>query len=105
MTEAILTPERKAQLDEVKTALNAFVGSPAIDSLGYLWSRWQDEKEYENFDDYGKQMEKLLAEHGNVFKFVKATKRPFGIQCSHAYLPKRTIAITVTGNAIKWKVS
>lgn len=104
MTTTTRSPERQAQLTEVKTALMGFVNS-ADESLGYLWARWQDEHEYEDFADYEKQMAKLLAEKGSAFTFVKATKRPFGIQCTHPLMPGRTISVTVTGNAIKWKVA
>lgn len=43
----------------------------------YLYSRWQDEFEYEDFADYIAVMKSKLEEHEGV-KFVRALKRPFG---------------------------
>lgn len=44
--------------------------------LDYLHSRWQDEKEYEDWADYEKEMEKLWDGDG----FIKGTKRPLGFK-------------------------
>lgn len=43
------------------------------DMLDYLYERWQDEKEYEDFSDYEKVMRDAVGDG-----FIKATKRPFG---------------------------
>ncbi len=48
-----------------------------------LYSRWQEEKEYESFEEY----EKVLHQHFDCYaiynmreaSFLKAMKRPFGI--------------------------
>ena len=48
-----------------------------IDNFGYLFARWQDEKEFEDFAEYEKVMKKNVGEVEGV-KFVKASKRPFG---------------------------
>ena len=42
----------------------------------YLYSRWQDEKDYEDINDYGVNIKKYVAEIGG--EFVKMSKRPFG---------------------------
>lgn len=44
--------------------------------VSYLFSRWQDEKEYEDFNEYVKVMKQLIEELGG--KFIKGYKRPFG---------------------------
>jgi len=49
------------------------------EKLGYLYDRWQDEKQYEDFGDYAKFMERSFDGYPGL-KFVKATKRPFGVQ-------------------------
>ena len=49
-----------------------------IDRLGYLYSRYQDEKEYEDFKDYIEEIKKALAKATSDFVFVSAGKRPFG---------------------------
>lgn len=50
-----------------------------LESMGYLYSRWQDEKQYEDFEEYKKVMIKNL-EPFEGFTLTKATKRPFGFQ-------------------------
>jgi len=47
-----------------------------IDTLEYLYDRWQDEKKYEDFNEYIKTMQSKLH---NDFKFIKMTKQPFQI--------------------------
>lgn len=44
--------------------------------LDYLYGRWLDEQEYEDFADYSKAMQKMATD-ANI-TFVKAQKRPFG---------------------------
>ena len=43
--------------------------------LGNLYGRWQDEREYEDFADYKRAMEKTL--NGMGYTLVKMTKSPF----------------------------
>ena len=54
------------------------------DTLEYLASRWQDEKEYEDWADYDSRMVremKELAKKEEIIIFdVKSSKRPFGVQ-------------------------
>jgi hypothetical protein len=107
---AQLTPERIATLEVVKSDLNGFINSEAAEKLGYLWSRWQDEKEYEPFTEYEKVMKQLLdgaaassLTPGTQLEFVKGTKRPFGFQCKHPLVPNHVFAVTITSNSIGWK--
>lgn len=56
-----------------KSEIWAKVNEKAIsDKLFYLYERWQDEKKYEDFNDYFKVMKAMIPEA------VKGTKRPFG---------------------------
>ena len=48
-----------------------------IESLGYLYDRWQDEKEYEDFDNYVDVMKSYVTQD---IEFVSASKRPFGFK-------------------------
>ncbi len=62
--------------DKVRTAVIALYES-MTEQMIYLYSRWQDEKEYEDIADYGNAMK------GNLPKwatFVKVTERPFGFK-------------------------
>jgi hypothetical protein len=41
-----------------------------------LYSRWQDEKEYEDIADYASVLTKAISPHGATL--TKMTKKPFG---------------------------
>lgn len=49
------------------------------DRLCYLYERWQDEKAYEDFNDYADDIKETIATVKGV-RFHKGTKRPFGFQ-------------------------
>lgn len=45
------------------------------------YSRWMDEKEYEDINDYGRVLADTIAKYtGKISRFVSATKRPFGVK-------------------------
>ena len=50
----------------------------SVDYFTYLYSRWQDEKDYEDPAEYLESMKKRGLEHGVVV--TKFTKRPFGCE-------------------------
>ena len=43
-----------------------------------FWSRWQDEREYEDINDYGKVIQTELDTFDAGAKLVTMSKRPFG---------------------------
>ena len=49
------------------------MASEFISRLTHLYGRWQDEKKYENIEDYLKSMQEVLPTAS------KMTKRPFGV--------------------------
>lgn len=61
---------------KLKDLMNKATLPPAMQRLGYLWSRWQDEKEYEDWNDYVEQLSKLAPEGAEN---ITCSKRPFGI--------------------------
>ena len=64
--------------------------------LEYLWGRWQDEKQYEDWKGYSNKMKEMFGD-----MFVKAMKRPFGVTLQiegFPYQPK----ITVNSRSIGW---
>ena len=65
--------------------------------ISYLYGRWQDEKEYEDFGDYAKAIQ---IEVGSIF--VKATKRPFGFIVDIPGFPYK-VQIYINQKAIGWK--
>lgn len=47
----------------------------------YLYERWQDESEYEDWNDYAKDMKEAVEIKGNIkIAMLGAIKRPFGIK-------------------------
>lgn len=79
--------------------VDAFVNK-ATETLSYLWSRWQDEKEYENIADYIKPLETMLAEQGINPGICTMTKRPFGIKIN---MGGKVYQVKVTSKEISWQ--
>ena len=71
------TPKETANLDKAERALGEMLDSITSKRLMYLWERWQDEKEYEDFGEYITRAKELIESHRG-FTFVKMTKG-FGI--------------------------
>lgn len=59
-----------------------------------LYERWQDEKEYEDFNDYVEAFKKHIPET------IKGTRRPFGfhIKCDNGIL---AVEVKRSGNYLK----
>lgn len=58
------------------------------DRLWYLYNRWLDEREYEDFKDYEAELKKL-AETAPEIEFKKGVKRPFGFVTHYKPLNRR----------------
>lgn len=50
----------------------------AIETMGSLYWRWQDEKEYEDLAEYIEAFRSLATTHG--VELIEMTKRPFGVK-------------------------
>jgi hypothetical protein len=59
----------------VKTMPKEFDVQELSNRLGYLYDRWQDEREYEDFADYRTTAAQYVVAAGG--EFVKLDKRPF----------------------------
>jgi hypothetical protein len=68
-----------------------------LDLLGSLWGRWQDEKEYEDVNEYGARIAKEFPEGWTL---VKTTKRPFGVVIQ---IGEEHHQVKVTGAGTRWK--
>ena len=55
----------------------AKIAHELMDHMGYLWSRWQDEKEFEDFQTFIDTMKPKFDARG--LRFKKMTKRPFRV--------------------------
>lgn len=69
------------------------------ETMGNLYYRWQDEKDYEDIEDYGKVMAKGLPQG---FTMSKVTKSPFGFRFQLDSFPEAIYAVTVNDGAMKW---
>jgi hypothetical protein len=68
-----------------------------------LYSRWQDEKEYEDFNDYTTRlMEEVVKHSPKDTKLVKGNKRPFGITISIPHFPYN-VKISIKRNQYTWE--
>jgi hypothetical protein len=69
----MLTQQEKQQM--VKEIFFITKKNNYFEFLTNLYERWQDEKQYENFNDYKKVIKQQMKE----FNIKNVTKRPFGI--------------------------
>ena len=71
-----------------------YINKNHVKTLIYLYERWQDEKEYENFNDYVEYFRK------KVNSTIKGTKRPFGflVKCKNGILK---ISIKIQGKDLQ----
>lgn len=65
-----MTTTEKENIIKVLNDINA------IRKFSYLYERWQDEKEYEDFNEYVVAMMKSMPEGSTL---IKGSKRPFGV--------------------------
>ena len=65
----------------MKTILTNLVNSSKVlNTFINLKYRWEDEKRYENCDDYANVMIHVIEKETNKdIKLIKGTKRPFGV--------------------------
>ena len=80
-------------------ALARTIWKDADKIVNYLHSRWLDEREYEDFNDYIAKFKEIVARHPEAV-FVTASKRPFGFTYK-AYGVK--IRVSATTTSYGWK--
>lgn len=91
------TPEGRAKIME------SIITDKVMNSIINLYSRWQDEQQYEDFADYKKAMsEAVLAEAPKETLIVKAMKSPFGVVIRIPGFPYDA-QIAVSRGAFGWK--
>lgn len=83
------TPQ--AVRDEITAVMNA-------DWLDYLYSRWQDEKEYEDINDYGKAFAKNTG-----YTIIRMLKRPMTFVFSHPKVTGAVYEIQCTARCNSWR--
>lgn len=73
-----------------------------INRLEYLYERWQDEKEYEDWGEYEKVMMKMVEDLPNIV-YNRSWQKPFGLIVR---LPRLhcNVLIYVTAKKTGWKV-
>lgn len=91
-----MTPQ---EIEGIKRELNTILDA-AQDKLQYLACRWMDEKEYEDFADYEKEMKKLVS---GSFSFMSGTKSPFGFRVAHPKV-SRPFQFYANTRSVGWKI-
>ena len=79
------------------------------DNLANLYDRWEDEKMYEDWKDYERNMKSLVEVCSGIDnpKNVKGTKRPFGVKFDyegytiHIFVKIQGNYLTVSGKITK----
>ena len=67
--------------------------------LSYLYYRWQDEKEYEDFSEYAESAKKMLPED---FIYTGMKKRPFKVEFTYDGFKG---FFTVNSKSLAWKLT
>ena len=83
-------------MNTISDQINLFATQEFFDLLCNLKFRWDDEKDYEDFNDYIKVIKDKYPE------IIKVTKRPFGIVRKFNDIPYQ-LYLKVTGNNISLK--
>ena len=71
-----------------------------VDRVGYLYDRWQDEREYEDFAEYKKFARKEVEKHGATYKELR--KSPFRLWFKK---DKKEYRLTFKGTEVKMEES
>jgi hypothetical protein len=79
---------------EKQNVINVLNNRQVLEHFLYLYERWQDEKEYEDFNDYAKSMMQSMP---NGATLIKGTKRPFGVVINYGS-NKVHISLKLRGN-------
>ena len=85
-----------------KTALNFF--NVALDRMGYLASRWMDESQYEDINDYKQNLQKFIDDNKLGVVVTKMFKHPFGCEFT---VDGQRFRYTVRANGVAkcWELS
>jgi len=73
-------PEKKESKSPIEDIWTRKGAATFVQRMSYLFSRWQDESEYEDFKEYAAEMKKAFAKLYPKGAFVKGTQSPFGFQ-------------------------
>tara|TARA_R100000234_G_scaffold109729_1_gene81712 strand:- start:20 stop:328 length:309 start_codon:yes stop_codon:yes gene_type:complete len=85
-------------MSEAHEKLVSMIGEVAQD-LCYLYDRWQDEGDYEDFAEYRK-----AAQHFIPYPITKMTKRPFAIYFSTVEADYRVQMLTGGAIDVRWMI-
>jgi len=67
----------------------------------YLYSRWQDEREFENLDDYKKVIQERLPEE---FQVTSMSNRPFEFRFKLTQNPNNIYSMRFTKRHFSWGI-
>ena len=89
----------------MRNAQRAINDMKTLNFLDMLSARWDDERDYEDWNDYKSAMQKRFPQ----FRIVKATKRPFGFvvadpDCTkntHIFMKRRGDYVRMAGKFVK----
>jgi hypothetical protein len=76
----------------------------SLDHMAYLASRWWDESEYENINDYKKNIQKFSDDNALGVTITKMLKHPFGCEYTTVGQVFR-YTIKANGKAIYLRIS
>lgn len=101
------TSDLLSQRTENGKAARAFLAGALVDAVcenglaTRLYYRWQDEKKFEDINDYGKALAAPACKAINGAKLVSANKKPFGATFSVPGMPY-DIRLEIRASGIGW---
>ena len=90
----------KAGVDKINSFFGQMQDETQSNSLAYLYSRWLDEREYEDFKDYASVIRKSVPAG---LRAVKVTKSPFGLTFTVDSEPGNVYSMSVNSKSLTWK--
>jgi len=100
MNKEIVFGEKTKMTDKTRTKIKTIFAT-IQNKMVRLYERWQDEREYENFDVYVEIVKNIINKmRFDDVTFIKLTKRPFSAICK---VDDYEVHIIVTANQYKWK--
>lgn len=92
--------ETQTTTPETRSKIMGDLVDKTAEHISYLWGRWQDEKKYEDFNEYIKSFKDKLKEIDPKAELISMTKK-FAITIKMPGFPYNPI-IRVTSKHIGW---
>ena len=95
------TPEAAAFIKETKAKI--FDDQGVINHIGYLKDRWKDEKEFEDFNDYKKNIKGVTFPDVRVSKAFTITRSAFGAKVTVKFGARGNVTYSASAPKVEFR--